>query len=238
MLTVRSGAVVASFHDRLLAQAWLSRNLTTSNPGSYDDEVASIKDSIHKLGVSVELITQSVVRSVELLGYANGMSCDRSQTRGSDKPGSGLRNACAQHSAASFYDDERFSCSTDAVCQPDLQYCSFVGMGTTPSIKNMDAVLGRQMNACAQHSTASICDDERSSCSNKLMREAGSPIMEGTHCSEDGYMSDPASAASLHPVHYCIHEDSIGVQAVPTTKAKGCQATPARREKSTQTGKK
>ena len=187
MLTVRSGAFVASFHDRLLAQAWLSRNLATSQPSSYDDDFAGIKEGIHKL--------------VELLERANGMSCARSQTCRRDKPGAGLRNACAQDPAASFYNDERPLCSNDSLCQPDLQCRSVVANGTTPATKNfdekivqgpaqqsvvrsaelLDCDIGTSYdlnqtcgsdkpgaglrNTCAQHSAASFYDDERFSCS-------------------------------------------------------------------------
>ena len=68
-----------------------------------------------------------------------------------------------------------------------------------------------------------------------------------SRCCEDGYASGNVSdeddlgvpgKKTLVPEYYRMDEQSVGVQAVPRTKTRGCQAMAARRDKSTQTAKK
>ena len=66
-------------------------------------------------------------------------------------------------------------------------------------------------------------------------------------CCEDGYASEIVSdeddlgvpaKKTLTPEYYRMDEQSVGVQAVPRSKTRGCQAMAARRDKSTQTVKR
>ena len=53
-----------------------------------------------------------------------------------------------------------------------------------------------------------------------------------------GIAPDSEGKQKLLTEFYPIDEQSIGIQAVPRTKTRGCQAVVTRRDKSTQTAKK